>query len=169
MRANFLKLAVLSFSLAAAGHHAALADATTEAQLRAALQASTSQIATLEDQVANLQASQAPNVAMIEALRAQIKAGGGNGSESPAAKVKNAAALKALSKQLAALKAELDKSQTDEQTQATENTALKAQLATTTTGLAGCTAKNAQLYTISTQILRRVFPQRRRVRRHREP
>ena len=152
MRTNFVKLGLLTLSLAAAGQHAAYADAATEAALRAALQASTTQIATLEDQVANLQASQAPNVAMIEALRAQIKAGGG-ASESPAAKAKNAAALKALTRQVTTLNAGLGKSQTAYQAEAAENAALKAQLATTNTSLSSCTAKNAQLFAIGNQIL----------------
>ena len=73
IRSNFAKLAALAIGLTAIGQHAAFADATTEAQLRAALQSSTAQIATLEDQVANLQASQAPDVATIEALRAQLQ------------------------------------------------------------------------------------------------
>jgi chromosome segregation ATPase len=152
MRTNFVKLGLLTLSLAAAGQHAAYADAATEAALRAALQASTTQIATLEDQVANLQASQAPNVAMIEALRAQIKAGGG-ASESPAAKAKNDAALKALTRQVTTLNAGLGKSQTAYQAEAAENAALKAQLATTNTSLSSCTAKNAQLFAIGNQIL----------------
>ena len=152
MRTNFVKLGLLTLSLAAAGQHAAYADAATAAALRAALQASTTQIATLEDQVANLQASQAPNVAMIEALRAQIKAGGG-ASESPAAKAKNDAALKALTRQVTTLNAGLGKSQTAYQAEAAENAALKAQLATTNTSLSSCTAKNAQLFAIGNQIL----------------
>ncbi len=152
MRTNFVKLGLLTLSLAAAGQHAAYADAATEAALRAALQASTTQIATLEDQVANLQASQAPNVAMIEALRAQIKAGGG-ASESPAAKAKNDAALKALTRQVTTLNAGLGKSQTAYQAEAAENAALKAQLATTNTSLSSCTAKNALLFAIGNQIL----------------
>ena len=152
MRTNFVKLGLLTLRLAAAGQHAAYADAATEAALRAALQASTTQIATLEDQVANLQASQAPNVAMIEALRAQIKAGGG-ASESPAAKAKNDAALKALTRQVTTLNAGLGKSQTAYQAEAAENAALKAQLATTNTSLSSCTAKNAQLFAIGNQIL----------------
>ncbi len=154
MRTNFLKLGLLTLSLAAAGQHAAYADDATEAALRAALQASTAQIATLEDQVANLQASQAPDVAMIEALRAQIKAGGGgSASESPAAKAKNDAALKALTRKVAALNAGLSKSQTAYQAEAAENAALKVLLATKNTELSSCTAKNAQLFTISNQIL----------------
>lgn len=165
MRANFLKSLLLTLCLAAAGQQAAYADATTEAQLRAALQAATAQIATLEDQVANLQASEAPNVAMIEALRAQLQTlqGGGKTSGSPessADEAKNGAALKALSRQLAARNADLDKSHAAYQaevnaatTAATENAALKAQLAIATMGLASCDTKNAQLFIIANQIL----------------
>jgi hypothetical protein len=89
---------------------------------------------------------------MIEALRAQIKAGGG-ASESPAAKAKNDAALKALTRQVTTLNAGLGKSQTAYQAEAAENAALKAQLATTNTSLSSCTAKNAQLFAIGNQIL----------------
>jgi chromosome segregation ATPase len=160
MRANFAKLAMLSLGLAAAGQHAAFADATTEAQLRAALQSSTAQIATLEDQVANLQASQAPDVATIEALRAQLQTLKGGSGESAADKAKNAAALAALKKQLAARNAALANSQSAYQAASSaagaatqENTALKAELATTNSSLSTCTAKNTQLYTLSNQIL----------------
>jgi chromosome segregation ATPase len=160
MRANFAKLAMLSLGLAVAGQHAAFADATTEAQLRAALQSSTAQIASLEDQVANLQASQAPDVATIEALRAQLQTLKGGSGESAADKAKNAAALAALKNQLAARNAALAKSQSAYQAAssaagaaAQENAALKAQLATTNSSLSTCTAKNTQLYTLSNQIL----------------
>jgi chromosome segregation ATPase len=158
MHKGFLKLSLLAASLAAASHHPAYADATTEAQLRAALQTATSQIATLEDQVANLQASQAPDVAMIEALRAQLKTSQAGGApagttETSAEKAKTAAALAALNRQLAAGNAALGKSQTAYQAAAAQNAALKAQLATLNTGLTSCTAKNAQLYKIGNQIL----------------
>ena len=154
MRANFLKLSLLTLSLALASHRAAYADAATEAALRAALQNSTTQIAALEDQVANLQASQAPDVAIIEALRAQIKAGGGaNAAESAAEKAKNAAALRALSRELAAMQAALGRSESDDQATTAELAALKAQLATTNAGLADCHTKNAQLYQLGNQIL----------------
>ncbi len=151
-------MTLLAISAVAAGQHAAHADATTEAQLRAALQSATSQIAGLEDQVANLQASQAPNVAMIEALRAQLqKAGGSTGAPAPA---KNDAAVAKLTKELAARNAELGKSRSDEQTTASAlsnetaaNAALQAQLASLNKGLASCDAKNMQLYKIGNQIL----------------
>jgi chromosome segregation ATPase len=160
MRANFAKLAMLSLGLAAAGQHAAFADATTEAQLRAALQSSTAQIATLEDQVANLQASQAPDVATIEALRAQLQTLKGGSGESAADKAKNEAALAALQRQLAARNAALANSQSAYQAASSaagaatqENTALKAELAATNASLSTCTEKNTQLYTLSNQIL----------------
>jgi chromosome segregation ATPase len=151
-------ITLLAISAVVAGRHEAYADATTEAQLRAALQSATSQIASLEDQVANLQASQAPNVAMIEALRAQLqKAGGGAGAAAPA---KNNAALAKLTKELAARNAELGKSQSEYQDAAsglaaetTANAALQSQLASLNKGLANCDAKNVQLYNIGNQIL----------------
>lgn len=151
-------LTLLVICAVVAGRHAAHADATTEAQLRAALQSATSQIASLEDQVANLQASQAPNVAMIEALRAQLqKAGGGAGAAAPA---KNDAAVAKLTKELAARNAALGKTQSEYQDAAsrlaaetTSNAALQSQLASLNKGLASCEAKNAQLYTIGNQIL----------------
>jgi chromosome segregation ATPase len=156
MRWGVITLLVVSAVLAA--QHNADADATTEAQLRAALQSATSQIASLEDQVANLQASQAPNVALIEALRAQLqKAGAGAGATAPA---KNDAAVAKLTKQLAARNAALGKTQSEFQaassalsTETSVNAALKSQLASTNAGLASCTAKNAQLYAIGNQIL----------------
>ena len=165
MLMKFVIFALLALSLAVVGQHKAYADAATEAQLRAALQSATAQIATLEDQVANLQASQAPNVATIEALRAQlqtVQAGGktANATETPADKAKNDAALAALHQQLAAREADLGKSQTEYQAAAsaaslaaTENATLKAQLATSNTGLASCRTKNAQLYSLGNQIL----------------
>jgi chromosome segregation ATPase len=151
-------LTLLAISAVMAGRHEAYADATTEAQLRAALQSATSQIASLEDQVANLQASQAPNVAMIEALRAQLqKAVGGAGAAAPA---KNDAAVAKLTKELAARNAELGKSQSAYQTTATAlstettaNTALQTQLALLNKGLASCDTKNMQLYKIGNEIL----------------
>jgi chromosome segregation ATPase len=164
MRTSSLKFLLLTLCLAAAGQQAAYADATTEAQLRSALQAATTQIATLEDQVANLQASEAPNVAMIEALRAQLQTlqGGGKpgGNGNSAGEAKNDAALKALTRQLAVRNAELGKSQAAYEaeagaatTAATENAALKAQLATASAGLASCNTKNAQLFDLGNQIL----------------
>jgi chromosome segregation ATPase len=156
MRANFLKFSVLALGLASAWQHPARADATTEAQLRSALQSATTQIASLEDQVANLQASEAPDVAMIEALKAQLKSGGGAAQNSAA----TAKAGAALSKQLAARNAELSKSEaayaaasSAASSAAAENAALKAQLATLNNGLSVCDAKNAALYKLGNQIL----------------
>jgi chromosome segregation ATPase len=158
-RLKFAKLAGLAIGLAGIGQHAAFADATTEAQLRAALQSSTAQIATLEDQVANLQASQAPDVATIEALRAQLQnlqAGKG----SVASNAKNDAALAALKKQLAARNAALANSQSAytaaasaASAAASENAALKAQLDSTNSSLASCQTKNTELFNLGNQIL----------------
>lgn len=163
MRNGFSKFLVLG--LAAAAPHGAYADATTEAQLRAALQQSTAQIATLEDQVANLQASQAPDIATIEALRAQLQSlqksgGAGAAAETSAVKAKSDAALAALTGQLATRNAALAKSETAYHaasnaaaSAAAENTTLKAQLATLNSGLVSCNAKNARLFAISNDIL----------------
>ena len=162
MYRGFAKLAVLTLYLAAAGAASAFADASTEAQLRSALQSATAQIATLEDQVANLQASQAPDVATIEALRAQLQTlqVGGKTPASTADKAKDDAAMAAMTKQLAARNAEIGKSRTAYQaaesaagTAAAENTALKAQLAATNSGLASCNVKNTQLVNLANQIL----------------
>jgi chromosome segregation ATPase len=155
----------LGLSLVTAGQHRAFADAATEAQLRAALQTATAQIAQLEDQVANLQASQAPDVATIEALRAQLQAGktgpaAGAGAESAADKAKNDAAMAALKRQLEAQAHNLDKSQTAylaasnaASSAGQENAALKAELAALNAGLGSCRQKNAQLFTLGNQIL----------------
>lgn len=161
---NFAKLAALSICLVALGQHAAFADATTEAQLRAALQSSTAQIAALEDQVANLQASQAPDVATIEALHAQLQnlqAGKGvNFGETAAGKAKSDAALAALKRQLAARNAMLANFQSAYAAAAsaasaasTENAALKSQLGTANSSLASCQTKNTELFNIGNQIL----------------
>jgi len=165
MLRRFLWLTVLALTLSAAGQHAAFADAATEAALRAALQNATDQIAQLEDQVANLQASEAPDVATIEALRAQLqtlqagKATGG-ATESAADQAKEAAATASLKKQLAAQQYSLSQSQSAYQAAASaasnaaaENSALQAQLATLNAGLGSCREKNAQLYTLANQIL----------------
>ncbi len=151
MCGNFLKFAGLLLILAAVPWHAARADAATEAALRAALQNSTAQIAQLEDQVANLQASQAPDVAMIEALKAQLKAQGGG--ESPAVKSKNAAALSGLHAKVAALQAKLAQAQSDDAATHTQLSQLQLQLASTTASLGSCTAKNLKLVALSNQIL----------------
>jgi DNA repair exonuclease SbcCD ATPase subunit len=144
---------------------AAFADATTETQLRAALQAATTQIAQLEDQVANLQASQAPDVAMIEALKAQVQTlnkngGGGSTAESPADKKKSDAALAALTRQLEARDTLLAKTQGQYQaangevaSRTATNLQLTGQVSTLTKQLNTCDTKNAALYKISNQIL----------------
>jgi chromosome segregation ATPase len=170
MRQHIAKCAVLTIGFALCGQHQARADAATEAALRAALQTATSQIASLEDQVANLQASEAPNVAMIEALRAKLQtlqAGGAGATESAAdkakdeaAKAKQAAALAALQKQLSARDAALSKTQSayaaaaaNAQTEVLENNALKAQVASLQTNVSVCDTKNAQLYALGNKIL----------------
>ncbi len=158
-KANFAKLAALAICLVPIGQHAAVADATTEAQLRAALQSSTAQIAALEDQVANLQASQAPDVATIEALRAQLQ-NFQSGKGGAASNAKNDAALAALKKQLAARNAALANSQSAyaaaasaATAAASENAALKAQLGATNSSLASCQTKNTELFNLGNQIL----------------
>jgi chromosome segregation ATPase len=160
--AQFAKLAGLALGLAGSAQHAAFADATTEAQLRAALQSSTAQIASLEDQVANLQASQAPDVATIEALRAQLQnlQSGKGGTGTAASNAKNDAALAAMKKQLAARNAALANSQSAysaaasaASAAASENAALKAQLASTNSSLSSCQTKNAELFSLGNQIL----------------
>jgi chromosome segregation ATPase len=155
MRTNFVWLLSISISLLASGQKAAHADASTEAQLRAALQTATTQIASLEDQVANLQAAQAPNVATIEALRAQLKTLQANGS--PAAKP---APDPEQAKKLAALQVALSRSQaayqsaSSSEAEATENNkALQAQLAQAQSGLSNCRVKNQKLYSLADQIL----------------
>jgi len=170
MRKQNGALATLMLGLATLAPHHARADAATEAALRAALQTATSQIASLEDQVANLQATQAPNVAMIEGLRAKLQTlqtGGDGGPESAADKAKQAAdkakqqaALATLQKQLAARDAALARSQsayaaaaTSAQTEAAQNAALKVQVASLQSNVSVCHAKNAQLYALGNKIL----------------
>jgi chromosome segregation ATPase len=139
--------------------HAAFADATTEAQLRAALQQATTQIAQLEDQVANLQAAQAPNAAMINTLQAKLQAVKQQGA-SPAQKLAAQKQVTALNQQLARQQAALGKLQgaysqaaTAANTAAAQNTQLTAQMAALNTQLNSCTAKNAALFQLGTQIL----------------
>ncbi len=125
------------------------------------LQNATAQIATLEDQVANLQAAEAPDVATIEALRTQLQ----NRSTAPspksaAGKAGNEAALAALRRQLAARTIAYAKSQSAYETASTaagnaaaENAALQARLATANSGLASCRMKNTELFNLGNQIL----------------
>ena len=171
-RTAFLRLTpsklILLLGLSVAPVHAALADATTEAQLRAALQQATTQIATLEDQVANLQAAQAPDQAMINALQAQVQtlkqqAGTGGGAAPAETTVQKAAADKqvaALNNRLAAQEAALGKAQaaysqaaTAANANAATNQQLTAQLAALRTQDDSCEVKNAALYKIGNQIL----------------
>jgi chromosome segregation ATPase len=142
---------------------AAFADATTEAQLRTALQQATTQISALEDQVANLQAAQAPDAALIKSLQAQVQTLGKNGAstkESVADKAKTDAALAALNQKLAAQTAAFDKSQSAysqaasaANANAAANAQLTAQLAALNARINSCNAKNAELYKVGNQIL----------------
>jgi len=158
MRGKFL-LPVLALLLPAAAH----ADATTEAELRAALQQSTSQIANLENQVANLQAAEAPDNAMIEALKAQVQTLQKSGGAAPA----GAAPAPANTKQLATLRHELamdraalDKTQgeyatatQDADQKAAANTRLTAEVTALNGQINSCDTKNAALFKLSNHIL----------------
>ncbi len=162
MRHHLIK-AGFAVCLAALPLHAALADATTEAQLRAALQQATTQIGTLEDQVANLQASQAPNAALIKSLQAQLQTLNKNGAgatESAADKAKNDAALAALKQQLAAQTAALGKTQSaysqaanTANANAAQNAQLTTQLTALNTQISSCNTKNAEWFQLGHQIL----------------
>jgi chromosome segregation ATPase len=143
----------------------AQADEATETQLRAALQQATSQIADLENQVANLQAAQAPDTAMIEALKAQVmtlqKSGGAAApGAAPNAKPANDSQVAALRHELAARQAALGKSQAayiaaaaaaDAKTAA--NAQLTSQLGALNKRLNTCDASNAVLFKLGNQIL----------------
>ncbi len=145
--------------------HAAQADAATEAQLRAALQQATTQIAQLEDQLANLQAEQAPNAAMINTLQAQLKAlkqqGAAPATTAPAgAPADEAKQLAALQRRLAAETAALGKTQAGYQqaastanANATANQQLTAQLTTLKAQQKSCELNNAALYKTANEIL----------------
>ena len=155
------KQMLLLLLLAPMPRHAAFADATTEAQLRAALQQATAQNAQLEDQLADLQASLAPNAAMINTLQAELqrlKQQGGQSSLS--ATVASTAQAAAEKRQLAAEAAELGKTQAAyaqaagaAQTAAAVNAQLTVQLAAEKTKNNSCDAKNAALYALGNQIL----------------
>jgi chromosome segregation ATPase len=144
---------------------AAFADATTEAQLRAALQQATSQIADLENQLANLQAEQVPDQAQIAALQAQLQTlkqqgGGAVPAASPAQKDDADKQVAELNERLAAQAAALDKAQaaygqaaTVANTNAAANQQLTAELAALRTQNSSCQIKNAALYQIGNQIL----------------
>jgi DNA repair exonuclease SbcCD ATPase subunit len=161
MRGKYLLLALV---VAAPG--AARADDATETQLRAALQQATSQIADLQNQVANLQAAEAPDAAMIEALKAQLQTLQKNGP-APAAGGATAAQsgaddkeLASLRRQVAAQAAELAKTKGAYQSasaaadaKAAANTRLTAQLAARDAAINACDAKNAVLFKLGNQIL----------------
>jgi len=139
------------------------ADSTTETELRAALQQATTQIANLENQVANLQAAQAPDTAMIEALKAQVqtlqKGGAGTGPAS-AAKPVSDKEVAALRHQLSLKESALAKSQQDAAANAAtadqktaEDAQLTSELAARNATINSCDAKNAALFKLGNQIL----------------
>jgi len=152
-RSAFLLLALL---LPALAH----ADDATETALRAALANSTTQIANLEDQVANLQPAEAPHTAMIEALNAQaqlLQKGGAAPGAPGAASSKDMLALK---HKLAAKEAALAKSQAaytaaaaDAAAKAAANAQLTKELTAMTAEKNVCDTKNAALFTLGNQIL----------------
>ncbi len=141
--------------------HAALADATTEAQLRTALQQATGQNAQLEDQLANLQASQAPSAALIDTLQAELQRLKQQGVQSsPPAAAASTAQATAEKRQLAAETAELGKTRAAyaqaagaAQAAAAANAQLTTQLAAEKAKNSSCDAKNAALYALGNQIL----------------
>lgn len=150
---------ILALVLLCAVPGLARADDATETQLRAALQQATSQIADLENQVANLQAAQAPDAAMIEALKAQVQLlqkGGG----APGAAPVDGKALAALRHTLAARNAALAKTQAEyaaaaqaAAAQSAANAQLTRQLAALNAQVNSCDAKNAALFALGNQIL----------------
>jgi hypothetical protein len=157
---------IMILALLCAAPCAAQADEATETQLRAALQQATSQIADLENQVANLQAAEAPDAAMIEALKAQVQMLQKNGP-APAANGAKATPsgadekeLASLRQQVAAQAAELAKAQGAYQSasaaanaKTAANTQLTAALAARDTAISSCDAKNAVLFKLGNQIL----------------
>ncbi len=159
--ARLRKHMLLLLLLAPMPWHAALADATTEAQLRTALQQATAQNAQLEDQLANLQASQAPNAAMVNTLQAELqRLKQQGGPSSPSATAASTAQAAAQKRQLAAETLELGKTRTAyaqaagaAQAAAAANAQLTAQLAAEKAKTNGCDAKNAALYALGNQIL----------------
>jgi colicin import membrane protein len=160
-RPFFLLALLLCIGLAPG--RAAFADATTEAQLRAALQQATTQIAQLQDQLANLQAEQAPSAALINTLQAKLQTLAKNGvgaTETAADKAKNDAALTALNRQLAAQSATLNKTQSAysqaagaANAAAAANTQLTAQMTALNGQVNSCDTKNAALFALGNQIL----------------
>lgn len=163
MRGKILAASLLLF--AAPG--LARADDATETQLRAALQQATSQINDLQNQLANLQAAQAPDTAMIEALKAQVQtlqkngpAPAANGAATAAPSAADEKALAALRRQVAAQNAALAKSQGAYQSasaaaaaKTTANAQLTAELAARDKKINSCAAKNAILFKLGNQIL----------------
>jgi hypothetical protein len=140
----------------------AQADSTTETELRAALQQATSQIADLENQVANLQAAQAPDTAMIEALKAQVQTLQKNGASGqiPGAKPATDIKLAALQHQLSLKQADLAKSEQAAAANAAmanqktaQNAQLTAELAASKASINTCDSKNAALFKLGNQIL----------------
>ncbi len=141
----------------------ALADATTEAELRAALQNATNQIAILEDQVAHLQAAQAPQTVEIANLNAQLAARKPDATapvESAEDKAKAAVALAAVNRRLAAQTVALERSRSayreavsSASVETTNNRQLASQLADANHTITTCDAKNATLYKLGNQIL----------------
>jgi hypothetical protein len=161
MRGKFFAIALICATPCAAH-----ADDATETQLRAALQQATSQIADLENQVANLQAAQAPDAAMIEALKAQVQTLQKNGPAPAASGTKtaptadDAKALAALRRQVATQAAELAKTQGAYSTAAAmassktaANAQLTAEVAARDAAINSCDAKNAVLFKLGNQIL----------------
>lgn len=167
LKRHNLPILTIVLCLTAFPWHSAHADATTEAQLRAALQQATQQIADLENQVANLQAQQAPDTAMINALQAQVQslkqqAGQGSGStvHTPTQSAADQKQFAALKRQLAAQQAELAKAETaytqaasSASSNAASNAQLTAQLAALRTQNDSCEVKNAALFKIGNEIL----------------
>jgi len=155
MRGRFLILACALLLPALAQ-----ADDATETALRAALQQATSQIANLENQVANLQAAEAPDTAMIEALKAQLQVLQKGGPAAPGAAPANDKQLAALRRQLAARAAALSKSQAAYAAaaaaaadKAAANAKLTSQLAALNAQNNSCETKNAKLFNLGNQIL----------------
>ena len=146
---------------------AAQADAATEAALRAALQQATSQIADLENQVANLQAAEAPDTAMIEALKAQVQtlqkstsSLATSSASKPLPNPLNDKEMAALRRELAVRSLALSQSRQAYATAAAAadsriaaNVQLSGQLAALNKRINSCDAKNAVLFKIGNQIL----------------
>jgi len=141
----------------------AWADSATETALRGALQQATTQIAALENQVANLQAAQAPDTAMIEALKAQVQTlqkGGGTPAVGAMQKPATDKEFVATRRELAARDAALAKLQAAYaaailamDAKASANTQLTSQIATAGARINDCEGKNAALFKLGNEIL----------------